>query len=1050
MTVKADTDAKHLPHLLKVAAALKDLEAKLDALESEKREPIAIVGMGCRFPGDADSPDSFWRLLKEGGDAVTELPPERLQLDPAGAVHLQDIPRWGAFLKDVERFDADFFRISPREAAQLDPQQRLLLEVTWEALEHAGLVPEQLTQTPTGVFVGITTNDYMLLSSAAGPAAQDAYTGTGNGHCFPAGRISYVFDLEGPSLAVDTACSSSLVAVHLACQSLRSGESKIALAGGVNLALALETTRLIAQLQALSPDGRCKAFDARANGFVRGEGCGIVVLKRLSDAQAHNDRVLAVIRGSAVNQDGRSIGLTAPNLLAQQKLLRRALDNARVSPAALGLIETHGTGTSLGDPIEVVALTEVFGQPRDNGSVCALGAVKTNLGHLEAAAGVAGLIKVVLSLQHDTIPANLHYKTLNPRIALQGTPLVIPAQALPWAAGEGPRLAGVSSFGMSGTNAHIIVEEAPRRTPAARKVEDRGLSLLPLSARSEPALTALARSYLSFLGEGAAAPRDSLQDIAYTASVRRSHHEHRLAVIGRTREQLCELLRAFLSREPKAKPQSRPRTVFVFSGQGSQWTGMGCELLSTQPVFRAAVAECDSLLRQYTAFSVLEALTAADAGSRIHDTAVAQPAIFSIQVGLSALLRSWGIKPDAVIGHSVGEIAAAYVAGILGLADACRLVAVRGRIMQQPTGPGKMAAVALSAKEATEALLGYEERLAVAAINDPASVVLSGEAKALDELLNRLQERGVHCRPLHVNYAFHSPQMAPLAQQLHDALTDLTPRRGVLPMYSTTTGARADGTKLDAAYWARNLREPVQLARAIELAVADRHRLFLEVGPHPVLAGNVRQCLSQWKAEGEVLPTLRRDRDEQESLYQALGALYSGGCEVDFRQLFPEGGQVVSVPTYPWQRQRHWLQLPPAGPVVAAAADSRPEPAQAPESPAAGTGSWMTRLAALAPEAWAVEIEAAVRADVAAVLLLSVPGEVDANRPLRELGMDSLMAVQLRHELAARTGLALPATLAFDYPTVLEITQYLYGILTVLPGEGTVGSPELAAPAPEQ
>ncbi|WP_438004486.1 beta-ketoacyl synthase N-terminal-like domain-containing protein [Sorangium sp. So ce321] len=1075
MNTSAISEDDYLSRLLKAATAMKELEAKLRAYEREKAEPIAIIGMGCRFPGGADDPERYFRLLEAGVDAVSEAPPGRFALDPPG----YDVLPWGAFLKEVDRFDAQFFGISPREAVKMDPQQRLLLEVAWEALEHAGIAADRLAGTRTGVFVGITTNDYQLLSAAGAPEEQDAYAATGNGHCFPAGRLSYSLGLEGPSLAVDTACSSSLVAVHLACQSLRAGESTLALAGGVNLILSQLITRLIEQLQALSPDGRCKTFDARANGFVRGEGCGVVVLKRLSDALSDGDRVLALIRGSAVNQDGRSSGLTAPNLLAQQAMLRQALQSARVSPADVGYVETHGTGTSLGDPIEVEALAGVLGQPREDGSVCALGAVKSNIGHLEAAAGVAGLIKAVLAMEHGVIPANQHYRTLNPRIDLAGTPFVIPTQSLPWAAGGKPRIAGVSSFGLSGTNAHVVLQEAPVQATAAVAGERRSAVVVPLSARSPGALVALAQAYHRHLTE---APRDgaaSVHDIAATAAVRRSHHEHRAAVVARSTEELADALAALASgasrpgiAKGRASPASRTRLAFVFSGQGSQWVGMGRALLATEPVFRAALEAVDAVVKQHAPFSLVNELAAPEASARLDETEVAQPAILGIQVALSALLGSWGIAPDAVIGHSVGEIAAAYVAGVLSLEEAARLAVIRGRIMQRATGGGKMASVSLSAADAARALEGVEDRLCVAAINDPGSVVLSGEAPALAELVERLGQQGVACRSLNVDYAFHSPQMTPLAGELIAALGPIERRRASLPMYSTVTGARVSGGELDAVYWARNMREPVQLARAVEAAIAEQHRAFLEVAPQPVLATYLERCLAASAIEGHAIPTLRRGKDELRCLMQSVGALYACGAAVDFQRLYPEG-RFVALPTYPWQRQRYWLspspepraprrEVAPAPPrpsallldgvpmardgvaaaakviaatarLIAAAGDGAAledagaalEGAAAAERAPETPTPWVERLLALPAEARTAAVEAAVRADVAAVLLLPDASDIPTDLPLRELGMDSLMAVDLRHELSARTGQPVPSTLAYEYPTVELLTRYL-------------------------
>ncbi|WP_437924554.1 beta-ketoacyl synthase N-terminal-like domain-containing protein [Sorangium sp. So ce291] len=1109
MSTTVVNEADYLSRLLKAAAAIKELEAKLRAQERQRTEPIAIIGMGCRFPGGADDPASYFRLLEAGVDAVSEAPPERFALDAALVPPGDEVLPWGAFLKEVDRFDAQFFGISPREAVKMDPQQRLLLEVAWEALEHAGVAADRLAGSRTGVFVGITTNDYQLLSATAALEEQDAYAATGNGHCFPPGRLSYVLGLEGPSMAVDTACSSSLVAVHLACQSLRSGESSLALAGGVNLILSRLTTRLIAQLQALSPDGRCKTFDARANGFVRGEGCGVVVLKRLSDALSDGDRVLALIRGSAVNQDGRSTGLTAPNFLAQQAMLRQALRSARVSPAEVGYVETHGTGTSLGDPIEVEALAGVLGQPREDGSVCALGAVKSNIGHLEAAAGVAGLIKAVLALEHGVIPANQHFRTLNPRIDLTGTPFVIPSENLPWAAGDKARIAGVSSFGLSGTNAHVVLEEAPRPAAGPDAGERRSAVVVPLSARTPGALAALAQAYHRHLAE---APRDgaaSLHDIAATAAVRRSHHEHRAAVVARSTEELADALGALAfdashashasraSRpgiaKGRANPASRTRLAFVFSGQGSQWVGMGRGLLAEEPVFRAALEAFDAAVKQHAPFSIASELAAPEASARLDETEVVQPAIAGVQVALSALLASWGVAPDAVIGHSVGEIAAAHVAGVLSVEEAARLAVIRGRVMQRATGGGKMASVSLGAAEAARALEGLEERLCIAAINDPGSVVLSGEAPALAEVVERLGQQGVACRFLNVAYAFHSPQMTPLAGELIAALGPIARRRAALPMYSTVTGARVSGAELDAVYWARNMREPVQLARAVDAAIAEQHRAFLEVAPQPVLSSNLEWCIAASTIEGHAIPTLRRGKDELRCLMQSVGALYACGAAVEFRRLYP-GGRVASLPTYPWQRQRYWLSPSPearsprraaapahphsgaalpangvapgdaalngAGAAAGDAAALNGAGAAAGDAAALngassdgaapqGTTAWVERLMALPVEARPAEVEAAVRADVAAVLLLPDASAVPTDCALRELGMDSLMAVDLRHELSARTGQPMPSTLAYEHPTVQLLTRYLLDHLP--PAESAALPPaESAAPPPPE
>ncbi|MEP7121035.1 MAG: type I polyketide synthase [Byssovorax sp.] len=906
--------------------ALRQVRAERDALLAGAAEPIAIVGIGCRLPGGIDGPEAFWQALERGVDAVREIPPDRWPSDEI--LSNRPAARWAGLIDRVDTFDAAFFGISPREAESLDPQQRLLLEVAWEALENAGQRPDRLEGRAAGVFLGLYSLDYQHRILLRGASDFDAYCATGNLLSTAAGRVSYSLGFQGPCLSVDTACSSSLVALSLACQSLRSGTSEIALAGGVNLILSSLAMNLAVETQALSPDGRCKTFDSRANGYVRSEGCGIVVLKRLSDAQRDGDPIRALIRGWAVNQDGRSTGLTTPNVLSQQALLKQALASARVPPEAIGYVELHGTGTPLGDPIEADALREVFGKPRTDGSTCVLGAVKSNVGHLEAAAGVTGLIKAVLSLEHEQIPRNLHFRRLNPRISLDGTPFVLPTETTAWKRGAKRRIAGVSGFGISGTNAHVILEEAPSAA-AEQRPGEASSHVLPLSAKTPQALTALALSYAEHLSSSGEDLR--IADLAYTASVRRMHHEHRFAVAGRTREELVAELAAFAGAEApvRAAPrgsagQERAQVAFVFSGQGSQWVGMGQRLLAEEKVFRTKLEECDALLRKHVAWSLLDELGAPEERSRLGETEVVQPALFAVQVGLAALLQAWGVTPDAVIGHSVGEVAAAHVAGALSLEEAVRLVAWRGRIMQKATGLGKMAWVALPPADAEKAIAGREAVLAIAAVNDPASVVLSGEAAALDEVVATLSGRGVECRALKVNYAFHSPQMDTLARELVEALGRIEATRTTLPLYSTVTGAKIDGEALDAAYWGKNVRERVQLARAVSSAFGDGQRLYLEVGPHPVLATNLTQCLGAQKEQGHVAFTLRRQGDEPVAMRRALGNLHTHGFEVDWKRLFPAGGQSIALPTYPWQRERYWID--PVTPTAAARASRRGHP----------------------------------------------------------------------------------------------------------------------------
>ncbi|HWE61389.1 MAG TPA: type I polyketide synthase, partial [Chloroflexota bacterium] len=936
--------------LKRAILSVEELQARVDVLENARREPIAIVGLGCRFPGGANDGESYWRLLGEGFDAVREVPAGRWDresyFDPDPDAPGKMYGRHGAFLEDVDRFDAAFFGISPREAKRMDPQQRLLLEVAWEALEHAGETAERLAGSATGVFMGICSHDYFWLQFAD-PAAIDAYSGTGVVHSIAAGRLSYLLDLQGPSVAVDTACSSSLVAVHLACQALRGGECRLALAGGVSLILAPLWPITMSRMRMTAADGRCKTFDRDASGFVQGEGCGIVVLKRLSDAQADGDRILALIRGSAVNQDGRSAGLTAPNPRAQEAVIRQALDNAGVAPAHVTYVEAHGTGTPLGDPIEIEALTGAIGQPRPQGPACALGSVKTNIGHLEAAAGIAGLIKVVLSLQHGAIPPHLHLRELNPNITLHNTPFIIPTTLLPWPEGVERRYAGVSSFGFSGTNAHVILEEAPppigaplRRPPVERLApvqiapavgagEDRAY-LLPLSARSPEALRALAGAYHAFL----TAPRQtaephaahdsaiSVKHLCYSAGIHRTHHDHCLAVVGSTAGELAARLAAFAQGETSEGAASghrvagsRRKLVFVFPGQGSQWAGMGRQLLQQEPVFRATMEQCDAALRREVDWSLLEEVTAESTRSRLDQVDVVQPVLWALQVSLTALWRSWGITPTAVVGHSMGEVAAACVAGALSLEDAARVICRRSLLLRRLRGRGAMAAVGLSFQEAQAVLCGYEDRLSIAASNGARSSVLSGDPAALEEVMATLRSLNIFCRLVKVDVAAHSPQVDELRADLFVALAGLRPRPASLLMYSTVIGRRADDLPLDAGYWARNLRQPVLFAETIQRLLDDGHGTFLEISASPILLPAIQQGrqdagLDQSKQVMTLLPSLQRDADERGTMVTSLASLYALGYSVTWQGLFPAGGSFVRLPSYPWQHERFWLDLP--------------------------------------------------------------------------------------------------------------------------------------------
>jgi acyl transferase domain-containing protein/acyl carrier protein len=910
-----ETLARHLagdPDILGLAEMKRETET----------EPIAIVGIGCRFPG-AEDPKAFWRLLQDGIDAISEIPADRWDIsafyNPNPGTAGKMSTRWGGFLKDVDQFDPHFFGISPREAGHMDPQQRLLLEVAWEALEDAGQASYRLAGSRAGVFIGICGTDYAHLQVRRGdfPFDIDAYTGTGNAHSVAANRLSYVLDLRGPSLSVDTACSSSLVAIHLARQSLLSGESTLAIAGGVNVILFPAVTISFSHARMMALDGHCKPFDARADGYVRGEGCGIVILKRLSDALREGDHIYALLRGSAVNQDGRTAGITVPNGLAQQAVMRQALIEAGVVADQLSYIETHGTGTALGDPIEVQAIAEVIGEARSEDQRCVLGSVKANIGHLESAAGVAGLIKVLLCLKYGEIPAQIHFETLNSYISLEKTPLVIPSQRQSWLAGEQPRFAGVSSFGFGGTNAHLVLEEAPRLKPSSNAIE-RPLHLLALSAKSAPGLKELAHRFETHLRAHSA---ESLADVCFSANTGRTHFAHRLAATANSPAQLREQLTAFIGGREASGLQSKhvqsknaPRVVFLFTGQGSQYPGMGKQLYETEPTFRKALDRCAEILRPYLERSLLSVLfPEPGVSSPLDETAYTQPALFALEYALAELWRSWEVEPDIVLGHSVGEYVAACVAGVFSPEDALKLIAERGRLMQALPRNGEMAAVFANEASVAEALTPFHETVAIAGINGPENTIISGARESVSALLEIIAARGIHAQPLNVSHAFHSPLMEPILDAFERVASQVRFEAPRIPLISNLTGQVLGEEIPDARYWRRHIREAVRFAVGMKTLAEQGYDLFLELGPAPTLLGMGKACLE--KGAGTWLPSLRKGKADWQCILDSLGRLYTQGVQIDWASFDHDYQRhKLPVPTSPFERKRYWLNLAPPSP----------------------------------------------------------------------------------------------------------------------------------------
>jgi myxalamid-type polyketide synthase MxaB len=918
---------------------IRQLRSKLDAFEREKTEPIAVVGMACRFPGAEDA-NAFWNLLARGEDAITEVPKDRWNIDDYFDAD-PDAPgkmytKWGGFIKDIDKFSPAFFGISPREAASMDPQQRLLLEISWQALENAGAAPERLVNRQVGVFVGIGATDYSELEVMQGTGAIDPYNGTGGSFSVAAGRLSYFLGVRGPSVAMDTACSSSLTAVHLAVNSLRNGESEVAIAGGVNLMMSPDSLVSLCKARMLSPDGRCKTFDASANGYVRGEGCGALVLKRLSDAVAEGDNILALLRGSAVNHNGKSGGLTVPSGPAQQELVERALKNSSLTPAEVAYVEAHGTGTAVGDPIEVGALAAVYANRHKQPLL--IGSVKSNIGHLEWAAGICGLIKVILAMKHGEIPASLHVKKLNPHLDWDSIPVQVVTEKRRWPAGR--RIAGVSSFGFGGTNAHVLVEEPPEAQAPAREFE-RPLHIFTLSAKSPESLAELTARYESSLNS------QNIGNVCFTANAGRNHFEHRLAIVTSSTPELRHQLSAA---ESAHVPAGRPRIAMLFTGQGAQYAGMGRELFETQPVFRATLERCKEILRgvldRHLLDEVLFPTPAAATEQLVNQTAYTQPALFAIEYALAQLWRSWGVEPELVIGHSVGEYVAACLAGVFSLEDGLRLIATRGKLMQALPANGAMAAIRAAEEQVMPHLAKYEDKISIAAVNGPHDLVISGERQAVEAIQSVLRTQGIESRQLTVSHAFHSPLMDPILAEFEEAVRAVRLAPPKVGLISNLTGKLVTAEEVtDPHYWVRHLREPVRFRAGMETLAGND--VFIEAGPQPVLLSLGRQCLPGVNALW--LPSLSQRRGNWQQMLESLASLYQRGVDIDW-QGFDRGyarGK-TDLPGYPLERQRYALPKPSSSGRMMGGPNHRPLIESVVQSPAVKETILTTRLSTAA------------------------------------------------------------------------------------------------------
>ncbi|CCG40380.1 type I polyketide synthase [Magnetospirillum molischianum] len=1028
--------------------ALKKASAKIAELLEENQSlkhpaAIAVVGMGCRFPGGGD-PDQFWSLLAGGGDAISDIPSQRWDVgrfydsdpDAPGKMYA----RSGGFVGDVAGFDPAFFGITPREAEAMDPQQRLLMEVSWEALDDAALDRRRLAAARAGLFIGLSNYDYIQAHVHSGAADRiTAYSGSGVMFSTAAGRLSYFHDFHGPCVTIDTACSSSLVALHLAIQSLRRGETDLALAGGVSLMLSPDSMIALCKVKALAADGRCRAFDAAANGYGRGEGCGLLVLKRVADAKRDGDRILAVLAGSAVNHDGRSNGLTAPNGLAQQAVIRAALDDAGLEPEAVDYVEAHGTGTALGDPIEVNALQQVFGN-RPPGRPLLLGSVKTNIGHAEAAAGIAGLIKLILSLRHRTIPASLHFTNPSPHIDWASGTVQVTAAPTPWPDQGRLRVAGISSFGLSGTNAHLIVTAPPTVGSAAAAPEpiDDPVHVLPLSAATPEALVAVRHRFAAVL---AGATDSDLADICHTAACRQPLR-HRDAIVGGT----VAALHAGLESAPLPFGAGKgigKGIVFLFSGQGSHDLAMGRDLYRRYPVFRDAFDRCGAALGPAFGRPLVERLYGEGATEEeLRQTELAQPALFAVQYALAALWKSWGIEPAAVIGHSIGEYAAACVAGLFPPETGVRLAAERGCLMQALPSGGAMAAVFAPAEIVVPSVIDHTREVTLAAINQPDAVTISGSEEAVAKALARLSHDRIDGRRLAVSHAFHSPLMEPMVRDFEAALAGIDFAAATLPFYSTVTGeALPPRQRLTPDYWSRQILQPVQFLSAVRAAARDGYTVFLEIGPSDTLAALTRSILGA-DAAGPVVNSLRKGRSAWPEIAAAAATLFRAGIDLSWPGInAPFRPRKVALPTYPFQRQPFWMDV---APVRAGDGAIPPNPAPSPTQP---------EISHVSPTRTETMERLTELADELASILAEISGfdatTIDRAQHLTDMGLDSLMLLKLGQTVEHRFGLELRMSQLFEeIGTVNDLAAYIQRHATAAPAPVPAPAPVIQTAPP--
>ena len=1027
--MQANIEEEYKAKLIKAIEAIKNLKQELEQEKSKQlnREAIAVVGIGCRYPGGIHDLDSFWDLLENKRDASGEMPNTRWDVEKLYDPNRDQLGKMytkrGSFIDDLDLFDNQYFNISNREALIMDPQQRLLLEVTYEALDHAGLCLTDLNESNTSVYIGCTSDGYEQRHIKSFDTSKiDPYSITGYFRTALAGRISYLLGLRGPNVAVDTGCSASLVAIHLACQSLNLRESDIAIAGGVNTLLSPEHFIALSTMNALSVDGRCHTFDAAADGFGRGDGCGVLVLKRLSDAERDKDRIWAVIKGTAINQDGKSNGFTAPNMSAQVDVIQTALKQAGMHPDDIDLVESHGTGTPIGDPIEIEGLQNAYSKKKKN-SPLYVGALKSNFGHTEGAAGVAGVIKSILAFQHKKIPANLHFNAPSPYIDWEGANITIPTELTDWVTDGRPRAAGVNSFGISGTNSHVIVQEyTGKQELKGSETKGNQIFYLPVSARTPKALSEYALRMSSFLSQSG---DDALVEICRNAVYRKTHYEYRALAVGRDRLQLIEQLNAIANQYAEgtgapALSADECKTVFVFPGQGAQWIGMAQGMFASDEGFRSVLSLCDEKIKARWGWSVLEELFKDAEHSSFSQIEIIQPLLCVIEIAIAETWIKRRLRPDAVIGHSMGEVAAAYISGILDLEDALNVICTRSQLMKQKSGLGAMALVELSASDIKPYLEAYSRKVSVAVVNSPNSTVISGDKEIVNELVASFESKDIFAKLINVEVASHSPQMDDLKEDLLDQLRGVRAHKTKIPFYSTVKAEKISGEDCSNRYWVDNLRNPVQFARMVELLLEDGFNIFVEITPHPVLTHALEQIINHKKASAFAFSSLLRNKTEDLQFASSWGNLYSAGYPVDWTLIYEGKPSCLVLPSYPWQHKSFWLPLPNSVPQT----DMLPQAAHT----AVEADAEQSILQVLKGCEDLLERSSLLEGflkNTAARVLKITPDEINVQTEFKKMGVDSLMLMQIRVPIEKQLHLKIGIKTFVEQNSIQKLTSFL-------------------------